>query len=100
MDDCWANNGAWHLLNSILCVEPIGKLFIGESLILKLCYLSSDGVWSMWGSWSSCNPNTGMKQRTRQCSNPTSSSETAQCAGSNTEETACQGRHFINQIVI
>jgi len=81
MEDCWADKGAWHLLNSIFCVEPI----------LKVYHPSSDGVWSMWGSWSSCNLKTGKKQRTRQCSNPTSSSEPAECAGSNKDETKCQG---------
>ena len=91
MEDCWADNGAWHLLNSIFCVEPISKLFIIESLILHLYYLSLAGVWSIWGSWSSCNLKTGKKQRTRQCSNPTSSSETPKCAGSNKDETTCQG---------
>jgi len=73
MKDCWADNGAWHLLNSIFCVEP------------------TSGVWSMWGSWSSCNLRTGKKQRTRQCSNPTSYSGPAECTGSNKDETTCQG---------
>ncbi|XP_063075442.1 complement component C8 alpha chain isoform X2 [Engraulis encrasicolus] len=47
----------------------------------------TDGSWSCWGSWSSCQ--SGRKSRTRTCSNPQPAAGGAPCLGSPTQTRAC-----------
>ena len=98
MDQCWDKNKSCHLLNSVFCVGPTGTFRIRFRSSKHIVFLL-DGAWSAWGSWSSCNPMTGKKQRTRQCNNPASPNERAECSGSNKDETTCKGKPVNNSFL-
>ncbi|KAK3094414.1 hypothetical protein FSP39_001502 [Pinctada imbricata] len=56
-----------------------------------------DGGWSVWGSWSSCSQSckpaliyqTGVRTRTRPCTNPRPQYDGKQCPGNGTEYKTC-----------
>merc|ERR1719153_1176043 len=54
------------------------------------CPCKVNGVWSSWGSWSSCNAQSGKKKRTRHCNNPAPKNGGASCPGSSSNETSCR----------
>ncbi|XP_041848175.1 complement component C8 alpha chain [Melanotaenia boesemani] len=47
----------------------------------------TDGLWSCWGTWSSCT--TGRKTRSRSCNNPAPDGGGAFCLGSSTQTRHC-----------
>lgn len=51
----------------------------------------SDGGWSTWSEWGSCNKvcGTGLKTRRRSCTNPVPSTGRRNCTGDYTENTNC-----------
>ena len=55
-------------------------------------YVSVNGSWSVWGSWSDCNSPcslTGLRNRNRTCDNPTPLNGGLNCPGNETETEAC-----------
>ena len=50
------------------------------------------GGWSTWSPWSSCDPQTGNKKRTRSCNSPAPINGGASCDGTSQETEICQGK--------
>ncbi|XP_068710256.1 SCO-spondin-like [Montipora foliosa] len=81
------------------CNSPLpkfgGRNCSGEGKEMKPCTLAScpvHGEWSAWSQWSECDKScsSGVKFRTRTCSNPFPSSGGTLCTGNSTELEMCQ----------
>ncbi|KAM8931068.1 hemicentin-1 [Pelodytes ibericus] len=57
----------------------------------RLCPV--DGKWSVWGSWTSCSLSCGggLRQRTRECTNPAPQNGGHNCEGWSLENEVCNG---------
>ena len=67
------------------------NFFSPNSLSLFQHLGSVDGGWSNWGSWTSCDFDTGTRKKERQCNNPSPLNGGALCAGNGQESTECEG---------
>ncbi|XP_069465362.1 hemicentin-2 isoform X1 [Ambystoma mexicanum] len=82
-----------------LCDNPLpangGQACSGRHTDSRSCQLAPcpvDGVWTNWGSWSSCSASCGQgqRQRTRSCFDPPPQYGGKTCRGQNLETAACQ----------
>ncbi|CAH2311914.1 hemicentin-1 isoform X2 [Pelobates cultripes] len=68
----------------------------GQDIQMQICndqHCPVDGKWSVWGSWTSCSLSCGggIRQRTRDCSNPTPQYGGHTCEGNALENEVCNG---------
>ncbi|XP_018408468.1 PREDICTED: hemicentin-1 [Nanorana parkeri] len=64
-----------------------------QSQICNIRHCPVDGKWSHWGSWTPCSVSCGggLRQRTRECSNPQPQSGGHKCKGKAFENEFCNG---------
>ena len=70
----------------------IGRVALsGEKLHLKHIFTHSDGIWGLWGPWSSCSVTcgSGTQSRSRACDSPAQAFGGADCVGSATDLLSC-----------
>ena len=57
-------------------------------------FISVDGNWGKWGNWTICSKTCGegLKNRTRECNNPTPMFGGKSCDGNSTDVDRCKDR--------
>ncbi|XP_048736194.2 coadhesin-like [Ostrea edulis] len=94
--DCSKTCGGGLRTRSRNCSAESGSFCIGDSLQSATCNTQKcpgpvDGVWSAWGSFGACSVTcgTGIRFRTRSCSNPAPTNGGSDCSGHSEDAVIC-----------
>lgn len=64
---------------------------ISDTTYCSSCCCVVDGGWSSWGEWSRCSTSCeeGIRERDRECDNPTPDNGGIECIGDNKDTKSC-----------